>query len=90
MNRCRECTSVMTKTETVCLACGSAADKSTTTDKMSGGFRTMLNILFISSCVLTVASLFFEFTPPFTKCAVSTLVLLIVKSSAGQMIERKS
>ena len=89
MNRCRECHAVMTKTETVCLGCGSQLEVSTGKDQLTGGFRTVINILFIVSAVLTVLSLFLDATPPFSKCLISTLVLLVVKSSAGQMIESK-
>jgi len=89
MNRCRECHSVMTKTETVCLGCGSHLEVATGKDQLTSGFRSVINVLFIVSAVLTVASLFFDATPPFSKCLVSTLVLLVVKSSAGQMVERK-
>jgi hypothetical protein len=89
MNRCRECHAVMTKTETVCLGCGSQLEVSTKMDSVTGGFRSVINVLFIASAIMTVASLFFDATPPFSKCLVSTLVLLVVKSSAGQMVERK-
>jgi len=88
MNRCRECHAVMTKTETVCIGCGSALEVATGKDKMTGGFRTIINILFFASAGLTVLSLFVDATPPFSKCLVCTLVLLVVRSSAGQMIER--
>jgi hypothetical protein len=89
MNRCRECHAVMTKTETVCLGCGSQLEVSTGVDRLTGGFRSVINVLFIASAILTVASLFLDATPPFSKCLISTLVLLVVKSSAGQMVERK-
>jgi hypothetical protein len=89
MNRCRECHAVMTKTETVCLGCGSQLEVSSKMDHVTGGFRSVINVLFIASAIMTVASVFFDATPPFSKCLVSTLVLLVVKSSAGQMVERK-
>ncbi len=79
----------MTPTETVCLSCGSVLEQVTTKDRMGGGFRFILSVLFFASAALTVASLFFEFTPPFTRCAVATVVLLIVRTSAGEMVERK-
>jgi hypothetical protein len=89
MNRCRECHATMTKTETVCISCGSALEVTTGTDKVGKGFRVVIKILFFASATMTVASLFFDATPPFSKCLVSTLVLLIVMSSANQMMERK-
>jgi hypothetical protein len=39
---------------------------------------------------LTVASLFLSFMPSFTKCAVVSVVLHFVRSSADQMLEKKS
>ncbi|HLW75898.1 MAG TPA: hypothetical protein VKS01_02915 [Bryobacteraceae bacterium] len=91
MTRCRECHSIMTPTETTCLFCGSVADKPTGKDKLGDGFRTVITILFFLSAALTVASLFLSnYTPPFTRCAIATVVLLIVRTSAGEMVERKN
>lgn len=56
---------------------------------MGGRFRVVLKILFILSAILTIASLFFDATPPFSRCAITTLVLLVVMSSANQMKEGK-
>jgi hypothetical protein len=89
MNRCRQCNATMTKTETVCIGCGSGLEVTTGTDQVGSAFRVILKILLAISAIITVASLFFDATPPFSKCLVSTLVLLVVKSSADQMLERK-
>jgi len=94
MNHCRECNATMTKTETVCLGCGSALEVKTGTDQVGQGFRVVIKILFIISAIMTVASLLVPSSlipglPSLSKCMVSTLVLLIVKSSADQMMERK-
>lgn len=89
MNRCVQCNATMTKTETVCLSCGSELEVSTRTEEWGGRFRVVLKILFILSAILTIASLFFDATPPFSRCAITTLVLLVVMSSANQMKEGK-
>jgi hypothetical protein len=89
MNRCVQCNATMTKTETVCLGCGAEIEVTTGTDRFGGGFRTVIKILFFASAILTIASLFFDATPPFSRCAITTLVLLVVMSSANQMKERK-
>jgi hypothetical protein len=89
MNRCRECNATMTKTETTCLGCGSELEVETRTDRIGGRFRVVIKILFLASAVLTIASLFVDATPPFSRCAITTLVLLVVMSSANQMKERK-
>lgn len=56
---------------------------------MAERFVLFSKIVFILSAVMTVASLIFSATPPFSKCLVATIVLLFVKSSAEQMLERK-
>jgi hypothetical protein len=89
MNRCVQCNATMTKTETVCLGCGSELEVTTGTDRWGGRFRVTVKILFFASAILTIASLFFDATPPFSRCAITTLVLLVVMSSANQMTERK-
>jgi hypothetical protein len=89
MNHCRECNATMTKTETVCLGCGSELEVETRADRLGGRFRVVIKVLFIVSALLTIASLFFDATPPFSRCAITTLVLLVVMSSADQMTERK-
>jgi hypothetical protein len=38
--------------------------------------------------VMTIASIFTDFTPSFTKCSVATLILGLTKSSAEQMAQR--
>ncbi|HEY4364363.1 MAG TPA: hypothetical protein VGN17_25585 [Bryobacteraceae bacterium] len=51
-------------------------------------FLTVIKITFIISAIMTVASLFFDFTPSFTKCMVATMVLGLAKSSADQMAQK--
>lgn len=89
MEKCRDCNSILTKKETVCYACGATVNPKDEGRGFAGYLLKTINFLLIASAVLTAASLFFSFTPPFTKCAVATLVLGIVKSSADQMVERK-
>jgi hypothetical protein len=89
MNRCVQCNATMTKTETVCLSCGSELEVTTRTDRWGGRFRVIIKVLFFMSAILTAASLFFDATPPFSRCAITTLVLLVVMSSANQMKESK-
>jgi hypothetical protein len=50
-------------------------------------FRIGVKIAFFCSGGLTIASLFTSFTPSFVKCLVTTVVLMLVKSSADQMAE---
>jgi len=89
MNRCRECNSVMTKEETECLACGSVTEQKSGMDHVGKGFVVIISMMFFASAGLTIASLFMDATPPFSRCLVCTLVLLVVKSSAAQMLKKE-
>jgi hypothetical protein len=49
---------------------------------------TGLKFAVIFCGLLTVASLFVDFTPSFAKCSVATLILGLAKSSAEEMWDR--
>jgi len=89
VEKCRECNSILKKEEKTCYACGATIVQDDEGSTFGGYLVKVINGTFIVSALLTVASLFFSFTPPFMKCITATLVLGIVKSSAGQMVERK-
>jgi hypothetical protein len=88
MEKCLDCNSILTKQETSCYACGSAVKPRNPGVGMAGSLVRVINVILAVSGVLTLASLFFSFTPTFTKCGLATLILGIVKSSATQMAER--
>lgn len=79
----------MKNDETVCWACGSVCAQHIPPSGWGKGFVSLINIAFIVSAAMTVASLFLEAAPPFSKCMTATIVLMLVKSSAGQMLEKK-
>ncbi len=54
-----------------------------------GRARLVLTIMFFACLGLTIASLFTDVGPSFTKCAAATVILHFVKESAVQMIESK-
>jgi len=89
MEKCRDCNATLKKEEKVCWSCGSAVQR---TDGGAGFPDYLLKaatFMMFASAAFTVASLFVSFTPGFLKCAITTLVLGIVRSSASQMVERK-
>jgi DNA-directed RNA polymerase subunit RPC12/RpoP len=91
MMRCMDCHATMKSDELQCWACGSAVVKKETPRSLfARRFATGLKFATIGSGILTVASLFFDATPSFTRCITATIVLLLAKSSAEQMIEKKS
>jgi hypothetical protein len=89
MEKCRDCNSILKKEETVCYACGSSVHRKDEALQFSDYLTKTVSFMLYFSGVLTVASLFLSFTPPFAKCGIATLILGIVKSSANQMVERK-
>lgn len=89
MEKCLDCNSILAKEETVCFTCGAQVRRKGEGAGLAGNMVRVITVLMIVSAILTIASLFFSFTPPFAKCAVATLILGIVKSSASQMVERK-
>ena len=90
LERCLDCNSTLKKGEIECYACGATVKQETNQTSFGKRFATILKFAFIASAILTVASLFFDATPSFGKCITVTLVLLLAKSSADQMLEQKS
>ena len=91
MDKCRDCNATLSKEDTTCFTCGSdvIVTKKPGTS-FAERFALMVKVMFILSIVMFVSSLLpFPFTPPFTKSLITMLVLLFVKSSADQMLERK-
>jgi hypothetical protein len=86
--RCRDCNSTVKPGEKKCYACGSAVIVDDGRVPLAKRFAAFMKLAFIASAALTVASLFFEFTPSFVKCLAGTVVLLFVKNSADQLEKR--
>lgn len=89
LERCLDCNATVKPDETVCWACGSMIKPKELPLGLGHHFASLINFLFIISIVFTVASMFTDFVPPFGRCITVTLVLLLVKSSAGQMMEKR-
>lgn len=75
----------MQKDETRCFLCGSevAPDRSKVT--LQQRFSSVVKVALVLAFVMTVASLFTDWVPSFTKCITATLVLGLVQKSATQM-----
>jgi hypothetical protein len=89
MDKCRDCNATLKNDETVCWACGAVCQQHIRRSGLGRGFAGLINVAFLVSAAMTVASLFFDATPPFSKCITATIVLLLVKSSSDQMQEKK-
>ena len=88
MTKCVSCNGSLCEGETVCFLCDTPVPPSKTKVTIPERFLTVIKITFILSAIMTVASLFFSFTPSFTKCIVATMVLGLAKSSADQMAQK--
>jgi hypothetical protein len=90
MQRCRDCNSTLKAGELVCYHCGTAiADPDALKTAFGRRFVLVLTIAFWGSVVLTVISPFTDFTPPFMRCLIMAFILLIIRSSAAHMMEKK-
>lgn len=89
MLKCGGCNGSLKPDEIVCFQCDTPVPPAREKIPVSARFGTVIKVAFILSAVMTVASLFFDFTPSFIKCLVATMVLGLVKSSADQMSDRK-
>ena len=90
MEKCRDCNSSIMTGELVCYNCGATVKVQETRQTIFGKrFLSFMNVAFIASALLTVASIFVDFTPPFLRCMSLTSILLLIRSSAAQMMEKK-
>ena len=89
MERCLDCNCSLRSDEVACISCGSPRKPRSEKPSMMVRFAKAVQILFIISCVLTVASLFLPATPSFLKCLATTVILLFVNRSAEQMAEKQ-
>lgn len=88
MTKCGSCHGSIRDGETVCFLCDTPVPPLKTKITIPERFQTVIKITFIVSALMTVASLFFDFTPSFIKCMVATLILGLVKSSSDQMTQK--
>ena len=76
----------MTPKETVCPNCGASSKPKDEKKGMKHHFRTVVNIFFLVSAVMSVVALLTPWGPPFITCMAVTLVLLLVRSSMDEMM----
>ena len=88
IHKCLDCNSTVKDSETHCWSCGSVIERKDVASGLGVGFAKFINFFFILSLVITVASMFTDMMPPFMSCATVSLVLFLVRSSAGQMTEK--
>ena len=91
MIRCRQCNSTLKRDEQECYACGQIVMNGDDAKVLfAKRFNAGISVLFFICAGITVASLFLDATPPFVDCAAVTGILGLVRSSAGQMLEKQS
>lgn len=84
-----DCNATVKADELECYACGTRVEGRRRKSKLGSGFATFLSILFFTSALLTVSSLFIENAPSFAKCLMVTVVLLVIRASAGGMAKQE-
>ena len=89
MMKCESCHGTIKNGEAACFICGTPVPAKRGVVTMKDRFRTAVKYAFFLSGILTVASLFTDYAPPFIKCFLATLILLLVKNSADQMSESR-
>jgi hypothetical protein len=82
MNRCLDCNSLLTPTETTCAECGGVApvQKLRPADILA----RVVNIVFYASAVMTLASIFLPAGPGFTKSVLILVAMLFLKRSVKE------
>ena len=91
MEKCRDCNSTLKAGELTCYNCGaSVVVKDAPQVIFLKRFVSFLNVAFWASALMTVGGLFVDFFPPFIRCLLLTFILLIIRSSAVQMLEKKN
>ena len=88
LTRCLDCNATVKADELNCYACGTRVE-GRRKSKFGAGFATFLSILFFTSALLTVSSLFLENGPSFGKCLMVSVVLLVARTSAGGMTKQE-
>ena len=90
MPACLNCGGRLCKGETKCFTCEMPVRVEKTQRQVNlGRVRIALTICFFLCLGLTIASIFTDVGPSFTKCAAATVILHFVKESAVQMSEPK-
>lgn len=88
LERCVDCNASIKPDEYKCYACGTRVEGRRPSGSVSG-FATFLTILFCTSAMITVASLFVAHDL-FQKCLIATVALLVLRGTAGPMVSKKS
>ena len=88
MQRCMTCSSVMTPTETTCLACGTAIKTDDKKAKTARILKITTDIIFWTSVATGLAAVFFGIGPPWKGSAMVAVLVRILRSSAAQMVEK--
>jgi hypothetical protein len=90
MPACLNCGGRLCKGETKCFTCEMPVKVEDTKASVNlGRAKLILTIMFLICLCLTIASIFTDVGPSFTKCAAATVILHFVKESTVQMIEGK-
>lgn len=88
MQRCRSCEATLTKeeSEAACANCGASNKPKSESGGNRQRIRTLITYFFFLSAIVSLVSLLTPWGPPFITSMCVTFVLLLVKSSADEML----
>jgi hypothetical protein len=86
MQRCRTCEATMTPTELTCISCGTPVPPDKPKFDARARLFGFIKYFMFACAAMTVLSLFMNVGPSFMTCAIMTLVLGLVRSSADEMM----
>jgi hypothetical protein len=89
LTRCVDCNATIKPDELECYACGTPVE-GRRKSKFKTRFSAFVTFLFFSSFLLTLASLFMENMPSVSKCLMVNMILLVIRSTSGEMVSKKS
>lgn len=86
MQRCRQCEATMLATETQCVQCGGVVQDNKPKADAKARFVVGIKYFMFACGGLTFLSLFMDVGPSFMTCAIITVLLGLVRSSAQEML----
>lgn len=88
MTRCLNCDAILRSSESTCYACGAVQPPIRPEPNFNDRFAKVINGILGFSILLTVASLFTNYAPPFSSCAGASVILTLVSKTASRMAEK--
>lgn len=90
MDRCLACNGILKPGEKVCYACGDGVPPPVASTPWSKRVSLTITLMFFGAVGMTGWSFFSDRAPRTSICLASAVILMFVKRSADQLLEKKS